>query len=62
MTYFVHIVFLFKIQQFILVYGRHPHLPIEFNMKPNSNDVDSNLEKNIEIFKKNSINAITCTY
>ena len=49
-----------------LVYGRHPHLPIEFNMRPNSypesHDMDSNLERNIEVFKKNSINAITCTY
>ena len=67
MPYFFHIVFLFKIQPSIppcLVYGRHPHLPIEFNMRinsyPESHDMDSNLERNIEVFKKNSIDAITC--
>ena len=59
MLYFFHIVFLFKIQPSIppfLVYGRYPHLPIEFNMRPNSYpeyyDMDSNLERNVEGFFK----------
>ena len=63
MLYVFHIVFLF-IARFNP--GRHPYLPIEFNMRPNSHpesyDTDSNLERNIEVFKKNSINAITCIY
>ena len=32
------------------------------NSYPESYDMDSNLERNIEVFKKNSINAFTCTY
>ena len=45
-----------KYSPFFLVYGRHPHLSIEFNMRPNSYpklyETDSNLERNIEVFKK----------
>ncbi|KAL5516742.1 hypothetical protein EMCRGX_G002149 [Ephydatia muelleri] len=45
-----------------LVYGRHPHLPIEFNMRPNSypesHDMDSNLERNIECLKMQLMDEI----
>ena len=32
------------------------------NSYPESQDMDSNLERNIKVFKKNSIDVITCTY
>ena len=39
-----------KYSTLVLVYGRHPHVPIEFNMRSNSypeyNDTESNPERN----------------